>query len=1413
MGSALSAAAGPVQPTSSYLTLVPSHTLDKNLRTTRFLKTIRTKYKSTLKVVKVFVKTDPSMELSKFKDEIERVRKGLDGNPNAQSFQSAVENERCGILARPYFKSNLYDRVSTRPLLDLDEKRWITFQLLKGLALSHKNNVCHGDIKIDNVMLTSWNWVVLCDYASFKPSQIPEDNPAGFSYFFDISGRRTCCVAPERFYVPDDSKQEGLDSDVCRFRDDLTPAMDIFSLGCVIFELMTDGAHLFDLSMLLNYRAGKLDPRPILQQIDDVEIRQMVTHMISLEPANRDTAHAYLEKLKGHVFPHSFGNVLHPYLSRYATGETLSPDQKIMKLKQDLDVLETAFSKENDKSALDAKTNCYVILGSLVTACWRSLRVTRTKLIGLKILRRLSAKVPDAYKLDRFLPFMVYSLSDRQTLVRVSAIRTLTSMVQTVKSVRASDLNLFPGYIFPNIVDMNKKDSEVFVRVAYAENVAILAKTAQRFLEVAQLASIPDNADETEVSRTESMSYDGELDTLHTFMQEELVTIMKESIVKQTLLHSNITTLCTFFGPAKIDQALLCHMFTFFNEKKDWPLRLAFFKSIVPIAAYCGSMTEILPFIERSLTDSEEFVIEQTLKAITTFVELRLVPKEYFLKLLSTLAPLLVHPSIWIRYATVALVSSVARTLSLLDVHCTLRPIVEKYLTQPVLDLADEMILVDALKGEIPRKVYEAVVRSPEIDQIYDALLHKRMNEKSGVTKREFKSRHESSIRQLQDLGMSADVESALLDMEDLIKKIARERIRLAEDAGAPDANMKSPKIWLENLGIPINEVALPDSIAASEATDVNGSPRQMRSLPSPNPPNKSQPKQKSSLDLHNANPSFSFPRSEMSSSKKSNTPFDEYKISVQKQFGRRRQFAHRGNMNNSIVTPAALAKGKKAKLAAEARDQEANALRSWRPQGRMVGHLTEHKANINQLELLPNQRYFLTASDDMTVCLWDCAQLEGRDVANRSRLQYKAQKAKIKHVAVCDNSRMIGSSGDDGSLHLFSVDSAQTVRERMIDVNTYGRVVDLKPLNVNSPVLAYATVSGHVAGWDTRTANDGWSFKSCPHHGLIQSILIDRTQSCLTTGCTRGVYSLWDLRFQLPIKSWLHANEARVQHLAHFPLVAANISRSSSSDTSSWIISAAGPNQASLWDMKLSKIICNFRAAPVLDDSEIFSGRKSSRQIVSLDGQPIKRPSSIVPPRSAFEFYKLKLQRQWRHHNDAALAQKGQEERWNSMNPQEKLPYKSREVEDALRYQDELTECLSKPWAGTPRDTPESLPFSAICTHPSNSAVFLGAADGRIRIWDLDKPRESFILGDSRPVPGASIRPGAETTYEVSKGSREVVEALGSESRSRSVVGLKSEHWSRAGHSGMVTGLALITAPEKLLISSSRDGVVKIWK
>lgn len=63
---------------------------------------------------------------------------------------------------------------STRPLLTLIEKKWMVFQLLTALSQAHFYGVCHGDIKCENVMVTSWNWIYLADFASYKPVSIPE---------------------------------------------------------------------------------------------------------------------------------------------------------------------------------------------------------------------------------------------------------------------------------------------------------------------------------------------------------------------------------------------------------------------------------------------------------------------------------------------------------------------------------------------------------------------------------------------------------------------------------------------------------------------------------------------------------------------------------------------------------------------------------------------------------------------------------------------------------------------------------------------------------------------------------------------------------------------------------------------------------------------------------------------------------------------------------------------------------------------------------------------------------------------------------------------------------------------------------------------------------------------------------------
>ncbi|AQK57563.1 protein kinase family protein / WD-40 repeat family protein [Zea mays] len=65
--------------------------------------------------------------------------------------------------------------------------------------LIHAVEQSHSDIKCENVLVTSWNWLYLADFASFKPTYIPDDDPFDFSFYFDTRGRRRCYLAPEAF--------------------------------------------------------------------------------------------------------------------------------------------------------------------------------------------------------------------------------------------------------------------------------------------------------------------------------------------------------------------------------------------------------------------------------------------------------------------------------------------------------------------------------------------------------------------------------------------------------------------------------------------------------------------------------------------------------------------------------------------------------------------------------------------------------------------------------------------------------------------------------------------------------------------------------------------------------------------------------------------------------------------------------------------------------------------------------------------------------------------------------------------------------------------------------------------------------------------------------------------------------------
>lgn len=240
---------------------LPKFVLQSKIGNGKFMKSYIMRVDSTQLVVKVYMKlTDedvqiPAVLLTKLWRTIPPSK-----YPNLMPYQMWIKSNPSRIkaaqspvyLIRQYFNSNLSDRLSTRPFLNHLEKCWLIFQLFKCLEICHEHDIFHGDIKPENIMCTTSNWLVLTDFSPYKPTVVPDDDPTNFQYFFDCMSKHKCYLAPERFYKKDiklknsdpqtvsnrnrsKTKIGYSDGDISHLQ--VTAAMDVFSLGCVMAEV------------------------------------------------------------------------------------------------------------------------------------------------------------------------------------------------------------------------------------------------------------------------------------------------------------------------------------------------------------------------------------------------------------------------------------------------------------------------------------------------------------------------------------------------------------------------------------------------------------------------------------------------------------------------------------------------------------------------------------------------------------------------------------------------------------------------------------------------------------------------------------------------------------------------------------------------------------------------------------------------------------------------------------------------------------------------------------------------------------------------------------------------------------------------------------------------------------------------
>lgn len=200
---------------------------------------------------------------------------GMLQHPNILPIYDAGEEEGKYYVVTEHIQGARTLAAYCRPdnLLRIDDVVEIIYKCAKALHYAHGRGVIHRDIKPSNVMLTIDNDVRIIDF--------------GIAIVSDSDISRIEGIAGSPSYMSPEQVQS----------EELTPASDIYSLGAVLYELLT-GFRPFradNLSKLL-HQIVYATPPPIHTYRDDIpeELEQVVAMTMQKDPSKRCASGAQL---------------------------------------------------------------------------------------------------------------------------------------------------------------------------------------------------------------------------------------------------------------------------------------------------------------------------------------------------------------------------------------------------------------------------------------------------------------------------------------------------------------------------------------------------------------------------------------------------------------------------------------------------------------------------------------------------------------------------------------------------------------------------------------------------------------------------------------------------------------------------------------------------------------------------------------------------------------------------------------------------------------------------------------------------------------------------------------------------------------------------------------------------------------
>jgi phosphoinositide-3-kinase, regulatory subunit 4 len=793
------------------------------------------------------------------------------------------------------------------------------------------------------------------------------------------------------------------------------------------------------------------------------------------------------------------------------------------------------------------KTKCegMVLIASLLCSCMRNVKQPQLRRSGLLLLRAASLYIDDEDRLQHVVPYVISMLSDPTAVVRCAALDTLCDVLSLVQDFPPSDAMIFPEYILP-MLSMLPDDSEESVRICYASNIYKIAVTAYRF----------------------AIKSQGHLGLLRRSLSEtvqELVMGPRQTPNVRRALLRDVAYLCYFFGHRQSNDFLLPILPAFLNDRDD-QLRATFYEQLVYVCYFVGqrSVEEyLLPYIEPALSDEMEAVIINVLDCLSMLCKNGLLRKSVLLGLIEKARPLLSYPIQWVRRSVVTFLAACCESLGPVDTFVYLSPLVRPFFTREPAKLSSEASLLASLKPPVPKQVFYQVLENARSSDMLERQRKIWYNSTSFLNQWE---NIENDSKKIGECSKARPPKQPSRDAKDLV---SAGKMQFSGLVSPPMIGVNASFCEVPSEGLPIYSVCI-DKRAIGAASVGAGMAwlqpvnRPLGGLSSSVPPKLISSSLSSAIIKSSSN-------QEVRGKKEADRDSDSSYITASKfQDVSIHDVGIKGSSSN-------ISRGDD-----EGSQSDMVGMPSfigWRPRGVLVAHLQEHRLAVNDVAVSNDQAFFVSASDDSTVRIWDTRKLE-KDISFRSRLTYGlgGGGARALCAEMLRGTAQVVAGASDGTLHLFSVEYVSRGLGSVVE--RYSGITDVKKKDMcEGPIVSlincaasdsfsqtvmFSTRQCGIHIWDIRSNADAWKFRLAPEEGYITSLIVGPCGNWFVSGSSRGVLTLWDLRFLVPVNSWNHSAVCPVEKMCLF-VPQTNLVTFSGGRPLVYV--AAGLNEVSLWN------------------------------------------------------------------------------------------------------------------------------------------------------------------------------------------------------------------------------------------------------